>query len=47
MVHTLGLAFLASDSYFLWPMNDSTPSGKFLLMAPTVGPSLLVLQHHL
>ena len=47
LVQTLGLAFLASDSYFLWPMNDSTPSGKFFVIAPTVGPSLLVLQHHL
>ena len=46
-LHTRGLEFLASDSYFLWPMNESTPSGKFLVIAPTVGPSLLVLQHHL
>ena len=38
---------LASASYFLCPMNDSTPLGKFFIIAPTVGPSLLVLQHHL
>ena len=43
----LGFALRASDSYLRCPMKDRTPSGKFLVIAPTVGPSLLVLQHHL